>query len=322
MTGFALNLFLYPAVLAGLTILQSHVAPYTLIGVIAFLTLSSVAVWLRTGSFPSPGDVRRTSSQLLLSAGCLLVVVVTHPREVLAPIGDYMMIDSLREVVDALPENDRDQIRHAEARVSPNELIWTYDNLSTGTRAIVIAFLADCPSGQMVTKSIRDFASRERREEPVAVSALRVPSSRYANAIGSNADIEFPHRIRLFLSEAVELAPGRNEIAVACQGESSPLRAVDLSMMDHREALESLYGNLVLRSEPEVGDAQEAFLASKYALTRITWVNPPLLYPIYRSVFEILGPRIRSISLFGSSRSRSCLSRCAPSFVKGTIACR
>jgi Gpi18-like mannosyltransferase len=93
------------------------------------------------------------------------------------------------------------------------------------------------------------------------------------------------------------LLPGENYIHISCFEAQHELRIVDLSMMDREQLLDLVSKHYMVKAEPEVGDAQEAFLESKYATKAVSSVNPPLLYPIYRGVFEILGTSMSSIAL-------------------------
>ena len=102
----------------------------------------------------------------------------------------------------------------------------------------------------------------------------------------------------MYVSEKFALLPGKNQIKVRCLDADKELRAVDLSAMDKPQVISLFRSGHLVKDEPEIGDAQEVFLYGKNALDNISWLNGPILYPMYRSVLDILGLKISSIALF------------------------
>jgi hypothetical protein len=310
--GFGLNLLILPALVVLIHLAGIPVSTHLVLGAIALLTFFAAAAWLRLdGPCPSLSEAKTTLSRLVSSALCLLAIVFALPREVLAPIDRYSSDDSRTEIVTHLASyKERQSVseesiaRHrsnVDGQLAAPNLTWTYTNAAAQPRRFVLSLLTNCGELQILPPPSGQAASQSPAERTLGLGEVLVSSSKYlpVSKVGKEfLDAEFPDRNRVYVSEPFDLLPGENRIDIHCSDNKGELRIVDLSVMDKPQLFTLLSQNYLFKAEPEVGDAQEAFLEGKYALDKISWINPPLLYPVYRSVFEILGLKISSIALF------------------------
>jgi hypothetical protein len=310
--GIAVNLVLFPAILALIKLAGIPITAALAVSAIALLTVIAAAVWIGLDRpSPSPGEIVATLSRLSLSALCLLAIVLAYPREVLTPVDRFISNESFVEFVDLLAAHNKVGLasgvyieRPGQLSTykgsAPHDLTWVYINNTSQPQQFAAMVLTNCGWLQLSQSQSKPVEGGPATGKNVQIDELWRSPSLYFTFSGINPvflDDEFPDRNRVYASEEIALLPGQNFINVRCLEAQNELRILDLSTMDRAQLIDILSKNYFIKAEPEVGDAQEAFLESKYALDAISWINPPLLYPIYRGTLEVLGMSMSSITL-------------------------
>lgn len=308
--GFIINVLTYPAIIILANIIGISVTANFLVSAIALLTAACAIFWINSSrTAPSRDEIKATSLKLAVAILCLLTVLLIFPRNVLTPLDRYASADSFTQMVNGLNEYgnaqslktdniERDGDNTYDQRASQNAT-WTYTNNTSSTQEFILRLLTTCNEHQLSINRNGTQGDASNSKAPLNTDEFLVATSIYL-PVDFGVDFinrEFPDRNRIITSETFALSPGVNTIEFKCLDNKVDFRIIDLSLMNDADLRSTIQTAFLIKDEPEVGDAQEAYLESKYALDEINWINPPLLYPIYRSMLEILGMSFTSIAL-------------------------
>ncbi len=303
--GFLINLFLLPALMAGLTILGVSVTDDIFVSAIGLLTAGGAFGWISsTRNEPSFEFVRSNVLSFIAFLFALVAVTLIFPRNILMPIDQYGSDRSILEISNQLKAYITDRSIDPETVESgggsggglAKQSSFTYINTRPDAQNFGVRFITNCYSPQLSLQGPQTAEAQILKINEVQISSsIYLPISKFGIEFING---EFPERNRIYVSDVFVLQSGVNTVEVECLTDNRNANAYDLSLMNAEALGTALNEIYFVRDEAETSDAQEAYLEGKYALEEISWVNPPLLYPVYHGLLLLIDEAFSSITLF------------------------
>ena len=185
--GFIVNIFIFPTILVISNIIGFTFDGNLLVGTVALLTALSGAMWIRNGTCPSLADAKGSLLWLLLSAFCLVAVVLMYPKEILTPIDQYIADHKLSGIANKLTKHNKkydissdyfERIAKGRNEIANSSIFnWTYNNISSRPEGFIFSILTNCNNFDIYLKYKHQNQNKFLEKRKLRFDELRFSSS-------------------------------------------------------------------------------------------------------------------------------------------------